>query len=92
MITHNGQLTEEDIITYAKSSGLNMEQFEKDRKDKALDKILNANRILANRLEFRGIPNFIIGDFISPGAMMGDELDVNVKAIREKAAGAETAE
>lgn len=83
MITHDGQLTEEDILTYAKSSGLDMEKFEKDRKDKSLDKILNANRILANRLEFRGIPNFIIGDFISPGAMMGDELDVNVKAIRE---------
>ena len=92
MITHDGQLTEEDILTYAKSSGLDMEKFEKDRKDKSLDKILNANRILANRLEFRGIPNFIIGDFISPGAMMGDELDVNVKAIREKAAGAKAAE
>lgn len=86
MISHNGQLTEDDIITYAKSSGLDMEKFNQDRKDKALDKILNANRILASRFEFRGIPDFIIGDFISPGAMMGDELDVNVKAIREKAA------
>ena len=89
MITHSGQLTEKDIITYAKSSGLDMEKFNQDRKDKALDKILNANRILASRFEFRGIPDFIIGDFISPGAMMGDELDVNVKAIREKAAAAE---
>ena len=89
MITHKGALTEDDIITYAKASGLDMKKFEKDRKDKALDKILNANRILANRLEFRGIPNFIIGDFISPGAMMGDELDVNVKAFREKKANPE---
>ena len=89
MISHSGQLTEDDIITYAKSSGLDMKKFEQDRKDKALDKILNANRILASRFEFRGIPDFIIGDFISPGAMMGDELDVNVKAIREKAAAAE---
>lgn len=87
MIMHNGELTEEDILTYAKASGLDMEKFEKDRKDPSLDKILDANRLLAARLDFRGIPNFIIGDFISPGAMMGDELDVSVKAIRENAAG-----
>ena len=92
MITHEGALTEEDIINYAKLSGLDMEKFEKDRKDKALDKILNANRILANRLEFRGIPNFIIGDFVSPGAMMGDELEVNVKAIRQKTKTPEAAD
>ena len=93
MITHNGELTEEDILTYAKASGLDMEKFEKDRKDPSLDKILDANRLLAARLDFRGIPNFIIGDFISPGAMMGDELDISVKAIRENAAdGAKAAE
>ena len=86
MITHEGQLTEEDIVAYAKKVGLDMEKFEKDREDKALDKGLNANRILATRLEFRGIPNFIIGDNVSPGAMMGDELDVYVKAFREQAA------
>ena len=83
MITHKGQLTEEDIVKYAKAAGLNMKKFDADRKDKALDKVINANRILANRFDFRGIPNFIIGDFISNGAMMGDELDINVRAIRE---------
>ena len=83
MITHKGQLTEEDIVKYAKAAGLDMKKFDADRKDKALDKVINANRILANRFDFRGIPNFIIGDFISNGAMMGDELDINVRAIRE---------
>ncbi|MBR4127674.1 MAG: thioredoxin domain-containing protein [Alphaproteobacteria bacterium] len=86
MITHKGALTEADIVSYAKSAGLNMKKFEKDRKDKALDKILNANRTLAGQFEFYGIPDFIIGDFISQGAMMGDELDKSVAAIREKAA------
>lgn len=87
MITHEGFLTEEDIIAYAQKVGLDMDKFEKDRKDKALDNVLNANRVLANRLGFNGIPDFIIGDYVSPGAMMNDELDVNVKAFREKAAG-----
>lgn len=86
MITHEGQLTEKDIVAYAKKAGLNMEKFEKDRKDKALDEILNKNRTMANSLGFRGIPDFIIGDYVSPGAMMGDELDVNVRAFRAKAA------
>lgn len=85
MITHKGQLTDEDIVKYAKAAGLDMKKFEADRNDKALDKVINANRILATRFDFRGIPNFIIGDFISNGAMMGDELDTNVRAIREAA-------
>ena len=89
MITHSGQLTEDDIVSYAKSLGLDMEKFEKDRNDKSLDEIFNANRALASSLGFRGIPNFIIGDYVSPGAMMGDELDVGVKAVREKAAAPE---
>ena len=83
MITHKGSLTEEDIVSYAKEVGLDMKQFEADRKDKSLDNILRANRSLASQFEFYGIPDFIIGDFISRGAMMGDELDVNVTAIRD---------
>ena len=87
MITHNGSLSEEDIIACAKTVGLDMEKFEKDRKDPALSKVINANRALAQQFEFFGIPDFIIGDFISNGAMMGDELNVNVTAFREAAAG-----
>lgn len=82
MITHKGGLSEEDIVAYAKAAGLNMAKFEKDRKDPALNKILEADRALAMQFEFYGIPDFIIGDFISNGAMMGNELDENVTAIR----------
>ena len=83
MITHNGALTEEDIVSYAKKAGLDMKKFEEDRKNPELDKILNANRALASQFEFYGIPDFIIGNFISNGAMMGNELDENVIIIRE---------
>ena len=84
MITHKGALSEKDIVAYAKKVGLNMKDFERDRKDPALDKILEANRKLATALEFNGIPDFIIGDFVNPGAMMGDELDTAVAAARKK--------
>ena len=85
MITHKGSLTEKDITAYAKKVGLDMKKFEKDRKDPALDKILDANRTLATELDFNGIPDFIIGDFVNPGAMMGDELETAVAAARKKA-------
>lgn len=83
LITHKGGLTDEDINKYAKEIGLNMKKFEADMKDPEFQKQLDANHALAQKFGFRGIPNFIIGDFISNGAMMGDELDENVTAIRE---------
>lgn len=92
MITHQGSLTEEDIVEYAKKAGLNMEEFEKDRKSADLDRILKSNRALAMQFEFYGIPDFIIGDFISQGAMMGDELNENVTEIREKSSTEEKTE
>ena len=85
MITHQGALTETDILSYARMIGLDMEKFESDRKDPAFDKILEANRTLAAQFEFLGIPDFIIGDYISQGAMMGDEMEVNVAITREAA-------
>ena len=83
LITHKGGLTEEDINKYAKEIGLNMKQFEADKKDPEFEKQLRANAALAQKFGFRGIPNFIIGDFISNGAMMNNELDEAVTAIRE---------
>lgn len=83
LMTHKGGLTDEDINKYAKEIGLNMKKFEADMKDPEFQKQLDANHVLAQKFGFRGIPNFIIGDFISNGAMMGDELDENVTAIRE---------
>lgn len=84
MMMHKGALTAEDINSYAKKIGLDMKKFEEDRKLQVFDMQLNANRTLATQFEFYGIPDFIIGDFISNGAMMGNELDENVIIIREK--------
>lgn len=85
LMLHKGSLTNEDINKYAKEIGLDMKKFEADKKDPEFEQLLRANYGLAQKFGFRGIPNFIIGDFISNGAMMGDELDVNVTAIREAA-------
>lgn len=87
LMLHKGHLEEADIVAAAKGAGLDMDKFAADIKDPAFDQQLQANQALAAAFEFRGIPNFIIGDFISNGAMMNDELEVNVPAARAKAAG-----
>lgn len=84
MMLHEGSLTKEDIYAFAKENGLDMDKFEKDIKDPSFERRLNANSALAEKFEFRGIPNFVIGDFVSPGAMMGNELDEAVTAARSK--------
>ncbi len=84
MMSHNGSLTETDIMEYAEQVGLNMEQFVEDMESEATSQILKANRALANQFEIQGIPQFIIGDYISNGAMMGNELEENVNRIRSQ--------
>lgn len=84
LITHKGALTDEDIKAKAKEIGLDMKKFEQDKKDPEFSKVIDNNYKLANKLEFRGIPDFIIGDFVSNGAMMGDELEENVTRLRNK--------
>lgn len=84
LMLHKGQLTDEEITKLAKEIGLNMKRFESDMNSEALQQILNANRSLANEFEIQGIPQFIIGDYISDGAMMGDELETNVQKVRSQ--------
>lgn len=84
MITHEGPLSETDIMDFAQEVGLNMDQFKADMESESVRQILDANRALANQFEIQGIPQFIIGDYISNGAMMGNELEENVNKIRSQ--------
>lgn len=84
MITHEGPLAEEDIMGFAEEIGLNMDQFKADMGSDSVRQILDANRKLASQFEIQGIPQFIIGDYISNGAMMGNELEENVNKVRSE--------
>ena len=85
LMSHEGGLTDEDVKSIAAGIGLDMVQLEKDMDAPEIQDILNANRELAGKLELGGVPQFIIGDYISQGAMMGNELQENVAIAREKA-------
>ena len=63
---------------------MNMKKFEADMKKPEFKEHLQQNRQLAQELEIQGIPQFIIGEYVSQGAMMGDELEAAAQAVRFK--------
>ena len=53
-------LEDADLVQYAKDLGLDMDRFEKDRADETLNFQFAANMRVANLLEARGTPSFVI--------------------------------
>ena len=84
LMTMEGGIDEDKINAAAKKIGLKMKQFKKDMESEELKKQIEKNMALAQELTLSGIPQFIIGDFISQGAMMGNELEEAVKVVRFK--------
>ena len=68
-IDTKGAFTISRITRIAKNIGLNITQLKKDMGSSSMDKIIAANRRLAQNLGITGTPGFIIGDKIIPGAL-----------------------
>ncbi|CCZ21573.1 putative outer membrane protein [Acetobacter sp. CAG:977] len=86
MMTNNDRLEDEDdVMDVAKKAGLDVKQLKQDMESPEIEKILNDNAQLALKVQTQGVPNFIIGDYISHGAMMGNELEENVAKVRANA-------
>ena len=84
---HSGKLDEAAMKQYAKTAGLDMEKLKKDMESEKIAKILSDNRELATKAQISGIPTFVIGDEIIPGAFPGSDLDAKAsKARADKAA------
>ena len=84
---HSGKLDEQAMKQYAKTAGLDMEKLKKDMESEKIAKILSDNRELATKAQISGIPTFVIGDEIIPGAFPGSDLDAKAsKARADKAA------
>ena len=83
MMTNSDRIEDEDdIMDIAKKAGLDVKQLKKDMESPEVAKILNDNAQLAQKVQTQGVPNFIIGNYISHGAMMGNELEGNVAKVR----------
>ena len=81
MMGTKGQITDEVVYQVAGSIGLDVDRLKRDMAAPEIDRALKANLALANALDIRGTPGFIIGEHIVPGA-------IDLDALKDLVAGA----
>jgi len=82
--TVEGPLPEARVLRLAEEIGLDMEQLERDMYAPETDAIIERNKALANGLNIRGTPTFVIGDRMIPGYVDGARLAEIIDRIREQ--------
>jgi len=83
MMATKGQITDDVIYKVAASVGLDVDRLKRDMAAPEIERALKANLALANALDIRGTPGFIIGDHIVPGAIDLDALKDLVASARK---------
>jgi protein-disulfide isomerase len=79
-----GHFDEAAVFATASAAGLDIERLKRDMAASEIDRILKANAQLADALDIRGTPGFVIGDEIVPGAVSLDALKQLIAAARQK--------
>ena len=74
MMALKGHIDDAAVFKVAAAVGLNIDQLKHDMSDPAVNTDLKANIKLAEALDIRGTPGFVIGDEIVPGAISFDDL------------------
>lgn len=80
-----GELSEDAVMAIAESIGLDVDKLRDDMGSETIDRALQRNFELAERLSIRGTPAFVIGDELVPGAIGADQLRRLVEQQRERA-------
>jgi len=65
-----GHFDEAAVFQAARTAGLDLEHLKRDMAAPEIDRMLKANLELAEALDIRGTPGFVIGDEIVPGAIL----------------------
>ena len=84
MMALKGQIDDEAVFKVAGSVGLDLDRLKRDMDDPQIDKVLKDNFQLAEALDIRGTPGFVIGDEIVPGAISLDDLKQLIAQARKK--------
>jgi len=86
LMAHQGALkTNDDVVSIAKSLGLDWSKISVKANDPAIDKKIAMNHAMAQTLNITGTPAFIIGDQLLRGAPQSLEmLEDSVKQARNK--------
>ena len=79
-----GQINEAAVLKTAESVGLDVERLKRDMTSPEIARALKANTKLAEALDIRGTPGFVIGDDIVPGAIDLATLKQMIATARRK--------
>ena len=79
-----GQINDAAVFKLAGAVGLDVERLKRDMAAPDIDRMLKANVNLADALDLRGTPGWVIGDEIVPGAISLDALKQLIDAARHK--------
>jgi len=69
LMGHRGQLSEARVLEIAEASGLDVTRLRADMRDPAIEEKLRNNYRLAESLDIRGTPAFVVGGTLLPGAV-----------------------
>ena len=83
LMKHTGKIDDKLLLSFAKELKIDTKKLKSDYSNEKLMLIINKNREIANRLNLRGTPAFIIGNKIYPGAMSEKDIE-KVIALERK--------
>ena len=83
MMATKGQITDDTVYKVAGSVGLDVDRLKQDMTAPEIEQELKANLALAEALNIRGTPGFIVGKKIVPGALDLDALKNMVAEARK---------
>ena len=84
LMKHTGKIDDKLLLSFAKELKIDTEKLKSDYSNEKLMLIINKNRNLANRLNLRGTPAFIIGNKIYPGAMSEKDIEKAIALERKR--------
>ncbi|HEV8678827.1 MAG TPA: DsbA family protein [Stellaceae bacterium] len=84
LMAHKGKIDDAALSSVAGSVGLDVKRLKSDMEAPEIDRMLTANLALAEALEIRGTPGFVIGDEIVPGAISLGVMKRLIEAARAK--------
>jgi protein-disulfide isomerase len=83
MMAAKGQIDEKVILQVAADSGLDVERLKSDMPASEIDDIIKRNYDLAQALDIRGTPAFVIGGELVPGAIDIETMKRKIAAVRK---------
>jgi protein-disulfide isomerase len=84
LMNHSGKIDDKLLLSFAKELKIDVKKLKSDYSNEKLMLIINKNRDIANRLNLRGTPAFIIGNKIYPGAMSEKDIEKAIALERKR--------